>query len=704
MEVSSPYASAPVSRSRLGSITPYYLLTVAAIFLIVLSFWLSPALGVVATFSAFALMALPGIFVGMAVFGWDVRRQPESLIFGVPLGLMLSSYVALMLGFFGHWSVLPITLALLSLAALTSLYARRYRRFPLLSSLRPWKSADYSVLGAMGLTVLGFLAIPFSHIGELTPDGHAYTWLFGFDFILRAAYAASITIGLPIDHMHMAGVPLHMYLGGYVLPAFSYTLSGETVHLQAILMVTEILLDLMFIGCLLAFWRLFAKSTKALVVTAVMALVTYSYYGWVIIARHFARLMPAAIATKLQDQVTFGAVSHLFQRLFMVEPQAIMALSVFLFVLLVVLSSDRRIGFALSFLLGLAIGVEFGIDSWLALTLAGWFAVVQLMRLWKHWGDGELWLQSLLVGATACILWSTYFMVHMVDLSSGSLVSVHPYWWGLKFGILQYAFEYGPMLPLGLFGLWLLWRSNRFRAASLGLIAAIAVCQDLFVGIAYLPHFRIGNRLLPIVLLAGAAWLFEHARSTPARKWAAMAMMILAVPTFVTDIYGASNVLDRHDTWYVSSADLKACEWIRTHLPRTAIVQARPDYVGDYWVDPSLRGEQEISLIPNFALRRSALGEEYSARSVCAGCDRLAMLREVDMDSMFRAKGAAAVTSMTSKYKIGYLYVDPFSQSQYPDFLSVLKSSPQFEEVYSQDSVYVFRVVDAPTALQQGSR
>lgn len=694
MEASS-YITAPASHSRLWSPVPYILLTTVAIFSIVLSFHISPALGVVSTFSAFFLMALPGIFLGMALFGWDVRRQPESLIFGVPLGLMLSGYVTLMLGYLRHWSVPVITIALLILTAMTSLYAIRRRQSPLLRCLRLWKSADFSVLGGMGLTVLGFVTIPFSRVGELTPDGHAYTWLFGFDFLMRTAYSASITIGLPIDHIHMAGVPLQMYLVGYVLPAFSYTLCGETVHLQAILLVAEILFDLVFVGCLLAFWRLFAKSANALLLTAVVALIGYSYYGWLVIARHFASFLPVSLATKLEAQFEFGSVSHLFQRLFMIEPQAVLALSVFLFILTVVLSSDRRLGLALSCLLGLAIGVEFGVDAWLGLTLAAWFASVQLMRLWGHWDDREVWFQSLSVAAIMGFLWATFFMVHMVGFSSGSLLTIRPYWWGIKFGVVQYAIEYGPMLPLGLLGLWSLWKSSRLRAIALSLIVAIAVFQDLFVGIAYLPHFRTGNRLLPIVFLAGTAWLFEHTKPARAGKWLALAAIVLAVPTFVTDIIGASNISNRYDTYYVRSADVKACEWIRTHLPRAAIVQSKPDYVGDYQVSPSLRGENEISLIPEFALRRSALGAEYSARSLCAGCDNLAYLRESDLDTMFRARDAAEVLSMTAKYKIDYLYVGPYEQNQYPGFLSVLLASPRFEEIYDQDSVHIFQIVGA---------
>ncbi len=637
-------------------------------------------------------MALPGIFIGMAFFGWDIRQHPESVLFGAPLGLMLSGYVALVFGYLHGWSAAPISIALLVLAALTAICATLRRKSPALLSLRAWNSVDYSILGGMGLTTLGFITIPFLRVGELTSFGHAYTWLFGFDFILRAAYAASITLGLPIDHIHMAGVPLQMYLVGYILPAFSYSLCGEAANLRAILLVTEILFDLVFIGTLIAFWRLFAKSRKALLATAFVALLAYSYYGWFDIAHYFEYLLPASIASRLQTQFEFGSVSHLYQRLFMVEPQAVLALSVFLFVITVLLSSERRQGFAVTCLTGIAIGVEFGIDSWLGMTLAITFSGVQLMRLWKHWSDYRIWLQSLLAGAIAIALWTTFFLIHMVGLSSGSLVTIHPYWFGLKFGIFQYAIEYGPMLPLGLVGLTLLWRRSRLQTLSLALIATFAVSQDLFVTIADLPHFRTGNRLLPLVLLAGTAFLFEHAKPSRIGKWLIVGAVALAVPTFFTDIVGASNIGDRQETAYVSDPDLKACEWIRTHLPQSVIIQSKPDYVGDELMSPSESGRKEVSLIPTFAFRRSALGAEYAARSMCAGCKKITDVREKDFDTMFKSLDPKVIATIASKYKIGYLYIGPVEEKDYPTSLGVMETSSLFDEVYNADSVHIFQV------------
>lgn len=686
--------SPPVPRSQLRLKFPFVLLTAVAILAGALLFRLSPARGVAISLSAFLLMALPGAFIGLALFGWNLRRQPESLIFGVPLGVALSSYVALMLGYLVDWSAPLIVVALLILTALTGICALRYRFSPLLSCLRPWSSIDHSVLGGMALAVLGFVAVPFSRVGELTPDGYAYTWLFGFDFLIRAAHAASITIGLPVDYIHMAGMPLHIYLVGYVLPAFAYSLSNETVHPHAIVLVTAVLLDLVFVACLFAFLRLFAKSTKSLLATAVVALIGYSYYGPFVIARHFAPLFLGPFGTRLQQQFAFRNVSHLYQRSFMAEPYAILALSVFLFVVTVVLSSGKRQGFSVSCLLGLAIGVDFGIDCWLGITLAAWFAGVQLMRLSTNWRDRNLWVRSLLAVGVAAMFLATFFMVHMVSFSNENLISIHLKWWGVKFGILQYITEFGPMLLLGTVGLVLLWRIRRFQALSVLLIVALAVSQDLFVTIGPIPRFRTGNRLLPLALLVGVAWLFQNVKFTRARKWLVLGMVALAMPTVMTDIVGASNVLDESNTYYVRPADMEACEWIRTHLPRNAIVQSKPDYISDDEGGPSVRSGDEISLIPEFAFRRSALGAEFTAKSMCAGCGEIASLRKSDLDTMFRSSDAQAIALMAAKYKIDYLYVGPYEQNKYPALLGVLNASSIFKEVYDRDSVHIFRIAE----------
>ena len=83
MTVSSSRRPPLVPRWTLSTATPYILLTFVAIFAITLSFRLSPALGVIATFSAFFLMALPGVILDTGQYlqsflhSWSWRRWQD---------------------------------------------------------------------------------------------------------------------------------------------------------------------------------------------------------------------------------------------------------------------------------------------------------------------------------------------------------------------------------------------------------------------------------------------------------------------------------------------------------------------------------------------------------------------------------------------------------------------------------------------------
>lgn len=677
------------------------LLSIAAIvYLLVLAFRAAPPLAMVWAWGSFVLFALPGVLVGMGTFGWDVRRHPESLLFGAMIGIGSSGYIALVIGHLYHWSVGLTVVGVVLLTIVALLFALRFRQQPLVT-LRPWTGDDYTVLGAMALVVLAFVTIPLLHVGAKTPDGYAYTWLFGFDFISRGSNIVSILIGLPIEQIHMAGVPLSMYLVSYALPAFAYSAAGPAVRLHEVMILLQLLLDLFLAGCLLSFWRLFAKSKRALLGTAAIALLAYSYYWVVAVARWMAPYLPPHWGTALDSHLPYGEVSHLLQRLFLVEPQAVTALSVFLFVLTITLAAGKRPPLTIVAMIGIFAGIEFGIDSWLALTLAAWFAGVQFLRMGRNWLDRQLWRDSVITGSICVALWLSFFAIRMVSFRSGSMISVAPYWWGLKFGVLQYGIEYGPMLIVGIAALWW-WRKRDSSAAwPMLLLVGLAIFQDLSVHVAQLPRFRMGNRLLPIALLAAIAWLLEN-RETIRPRWrlALVTVAVLAVPTFLTDLRGTSNVGDRGRTYYVRVEDREACDWIRHNLPQSAIVQSAPNYSGHRDPLPA-GGPPELSLIPDFGERRSILGEDFVAASICPGCQAIMQARRKDLKTMFQAKDPATVESIVGKYGIDYLYLGPFELKGYPKFVDTLRQAPaMFGEMYAHDGVYIFRT-SGPTAISK---
>jgi uncharacterized membrane protein len=94
-------------------------------------------------------------------------------------------------------------------------------------------------------------------------------------------------------------------------------------------------------------------------------------------------------------------------------------------------------------------------------------------------------------------------------------------------------------------------------------------------------------------------------------------------------------------------------------------------------------------LIPAFAERKVVVGEGGLAKLMGNAEERRA--RYADIHAMFLARSSAEILSPVHKYKIDYLYVGPWEQQLYPDFLRVVQSEPRlFEEVYSRDNVHVF--------------
>ncbi len=646
------------------------------------------------------VFALPGLFVGMALFGRRFYKRPESLIFGAAIGIALSEFQALAIGYMFAWSVGLILTGLVCLSLVCAALTRTYWDRPLLRATREWESGDYAILLSMSVVLVGFVTIPFLNVGNLAGQEHAYTWLFGFDFLHRSTIAVSITQGLPPDYLHLTGEPLRYYLVSYTLPAFAYSSASKLVPMHSILLLVQLSLSLLFIGCLYAFLRHFIASWKALAWTAMVAMAGYSYYAWYVLAKRVLLELPEYWTPLLDASklLQFGDVSHLFQRLFLVEAQALTGLCIFLFVVYVLeLVKYRITSYGLAIVLGLALGIEFGIEGWQALVLLAWFGSVQALR-WvrlRHRVEGERGpLATVLVLCT--VVYVSFFALGVYEISSGQAISVTPYWWALGFAPIYFPIEYGPMFLLGLWGLRHQWQQNPSRVSMpLLVLAGLTLGQVFFVSASVMETFGVlrGNRLLPLVLLVWTGYFFQEmfrgvsARSTQAL---ALAIVLAAVPTFFTDIYFSSNVEDRNNTRYVMEADLLACEWIRQNLPETALVQSEPDYV----TSPDLLQKQgpPLSLIANFAERRMVLGEYWIASTIIVNSEAIARSRSHDLRRMFRASKTDQVLEVVDKYHIDYLYAGPYEQRLYPTFLELLKAArPFFQEVYSKHGVPIFK-------------
>src|SRR5579863_4128587 len=129
------------------------------VYLLVLGRLVAPLGALFFTLFAFALMALPGIGLGLGLFGWDVRQHPESVFFGAVIGIALSGFISLLIGFLIHWSALLIVVGLALATCVCFLFAWSRRDNPVVDFLRPWMDADYAVVGGVSLAVLASVTV-----------------------------------------------------------------------------------------------------------------------------------------------------------------------------------------------------------------------------------------------------------------------------------------------------------------------------------------------------------------------------------------------------------------------------------------------------------------------------------------------------------------------------------------------------------------
>lgn len=666
--------------------------------------------GLFVTTATLFFFAIPGIFVGLTLFGSKVLRNPEGIIFGSVIGLAVSAYCTMAIGYLRGWSVIGMGGAVLVLTCITgAIYGFRTTPSPLQSRIREWTQADFWTLLVMWASVAGFVTYPYLNVGRQTQQGLAYSWLFGFDFLLRSAIASSMTLGLPPDYLHLAGEPLRYYLVSYSIPAFAYSASSKTVALHNILFLVQIAFSMLFLACIYAILRRFIRDRRALFCTSVAIVLSYSYYGWYVLAKSLL-LHVGAPNFLPHSLLNFGDVSHLYQRLFLVEPQALTGLCVFLFVFFVLETIEYRLNdYSIALLLGLVVGIEFGIEGWQGLVLLSWVGSVYAWRWLRHRAFVRSELLPIIVALAGCAaIYSSFFLLGTYQLSSGKALLIKPYWWAMIASPIYFPVEYGPMFLLGLWGAWHAWKNERSRiTAPVLLLLLITLVQIFFVTAEVLPEFGLlrGNRLLPIVLLIWTGFAFEKLFRDHARKRAplfiGLVLLVLAVPTLITDIRATSNVEDVANTHYVRPADLQACDWIRQHLPESSIIQNEPDYIGQDSI-PKHHNAIELSLIADFAERRMAVGELWIASTVIVNSKAIALQRYLAIHSMFRSSRASDVMKIADQYRIDYLYWGPYEQQLYPNFIAVLRSAPKiFTEVYDTKGVHIFKYNRKISTLQE---
>lgn len=635
------------------------------------------------------LFMLPGLLVTPIFFGNRPGARMESAIVGAIFGLGMSGYVAIVVGFRYGWSPKAIASAILALSALCAGAGRVFKGRVCLP-VRSWTGPEHCILAAMCTVVVAFSALPALHVGKLTPRGYAYTWLYGLDFVARSDYATAMTTRLPPDLFWMTGNPLRMYLVGYTTPAFAFAASGRTVSMHAVMLLTTLCLSIFLVMNLFVLLRALFSDARVLGGAAFVALIGYSYY-WVYAAAK-AAFMKSGHRFDFHD-----GVSHLLQRSFLVEPQALLATSLLLVVLSVLAFARYRLNsLPMAIFVGVCLGIAFGAEGVQGMVMVGWFGLFCLGRFLFVRTSLREELRPFVAAVASCgLICGSYFLLGMYQRSTSHMMWIGFDPWILKYGLAYLPIEFGPLLILGIWGAMSWWRGGRedfgWPLLLLGITALIPV---LLIRTPAPTPARMVDRLWPVVLTAFSAYLMRELwvpRGARKAVLAAATLVLAAVPTFFTDIYYTSNVGDLYDTHYVLPEDMEACNWIRHNLPETAVIQGTYNYTAS--PDRGLYS----SLISSFAQRPQVLGDYSAAAMLVADGWPLATQRRDEIDSTMSSGNLESLLRFVQRYSVAYIYAGPVEQRKFKSLLPLLQNAPaEFQEVYSKDGVFIFRVLAGP--------
>ncbi|MCI0564889.1 MAG: hypothetical protein MN733_41005 [Nitrososphaera sp.] len=606
-------------------------------------------------------------------------------VLGVAVGALITSVVVYVTG----WNIAIITglVVIVPLVAFCALVVKERK------NKRVYENTDagwHEALTAALVFVMLFFYLPFEHLGALVGDKHVYSWLFGHDFINRLVHVTSLSQGLPLKSYFFAGENLSYYWLAYVYPAFLKNLTIADLETQQILQITAMLYALLAVGTLVCFLRHFFGYRKTLVVALlIVALICYSFSGlYLIFTALWAELTGNSKLILFGYELSeFSGFSHTLYRFFLVEPQATLAVSMMMLILMFQNRGRSTRDFCL---VGLLIGLLFGVDATNGIIIAAWFGICFLLALlFEKDGLKPVFLNYLIAFSIMAAVYASLFGLEMYEFRTGRAaleISVNKF--AMLFAPLYLLVEYGPMLIFGIAGIRQIFKyeaSVAFMEYSTIVLLGISLLFVFFVKSPAEIHFGLlkAARVIPICLILLTGYYLKHVQLKKYGVAIVGGILALATPSLVTDSIIASRL--SRDSTFIRESDKKATEWIKANLPADAIVQAEPNHPG---VEAPYKPLYNYGLIPVFAERVTAVGE-WKVSSQEHGRAYETGKRLHDVRTAFSTIDIQRCFDILNKYNIQYIYIGKLERSLYPAGVSKFFSSERFDVVYSDGLVSI---------------
>lgn len=638
------------------------------------------------TAGMYAAFALPGI----VLLSLNRVRLLSAIGWGVPLGFSLTGLTFLVTIGLSGWNFTLLVVAYAAIFAVISLKGMRGSMF--LQQLegspeeRP-AGATTSMLVPASIAITCLLvSVPLSRMGASTDNGHAFSGLFGLDFLVRSVHALSIAqTGVPPDNYYFSGEKItNYYLLWYLLPAMAHRVLGESVSAVRILSVMCLYNVPFFL--LLLYQTLSGLIRKvspektfdsAKLAVVFLLMLFCSSYHWLFFGLKFlARHLGVERLSSLSPHM--GWMSQSWNRIFLFEPQVVMALMMAM-LLCGLLAISPGVGRGL--LVGVVLSALAMTDVWTFMIFCASYYAYSAMKAVPADGTGMV-LDLSLTTITGILFATLYYLLGIVGVQESSNA--------LRIGVNKLVFvtlplllvlNYGGSAVAVAYGL-----GKRYLGKDYQFLKYVLLISVLFM--VCVTESLEGNVVLrkatylagiPVSLLAGCA--LYRARMT---RWfpVLLVVMILGIPTLGTDLYATAGIHNGDYTTYVEADVMRGAQWIKKNTPVDSTVQSAVDYPGNY----------DYSWTIDFGERKSSLGFWKMALLFYPNKneiqERLAKINEI-----FTTEETVQRLGNLKELAIDYVVIGKREREVYPGCEEkFLKDGKYFPLVFRSGSVSIFQI------------
>ena len=659
---------------------------------VVVTLWAASGLAALAYALLFVAAVVPGIPLGIALFG---RAHPAAWVGGALIGYGLTQLVLWLVIVTGKAGVSVFAGAWLVLCVGALVAGRRMAGVPAIAC-PPWTRSDLRALLLVVLLVPALMGATYRNLGRSDEDGNRYyRAYFTADFLWHTALAHELgNFSLPPRNPYLASRPMNYYWTYFLLPATAAQLGptswSDSDGVQAYLKANAILVGLLMLAALFILVRSATATVWPAVAAVVLTVVAASaegLYAVVDLLRHGRSL--AALRDINVDAVTAWAPFNGLRidnipRSLWYTPQHTTAVAlglVGLTISLLVGAGARPLAIAGA---GLALALATTMNPLIGVACSVIYAVCvvadafrmprSLSAIGRHWTAAGLVITAFVWGLASRV---TDGAASALDVGFAGFSKNSP--------VIALLLSLGPGPLPALAGVCGGRTDGERRALVIGvtgvglglfLLYFVRISEASWVG------FRAGQILLVSIplLLARAFERLRHSLGTVL----AAGLLIIGLPTTLVDTYNAQDIWNRRLgpgfrwTLWVTRPQQAAFAWIRANTQPTEIVQ----------MEPIVRGREHWTLIPSFAGRGMAAGQPISLLPSPEYKERSEQVREI-----FATTSVPDALTTARRLRIAYLYVDATDVAAYPDGVRKFADAPQaFEPVFTNSEARVYRV------------